>query len=68
MKKEFKLSDWRAEMFGEGVYPESKVKELMRLLKEEMCRCKTMVGEGKKCYACRNIDKLSGFKEDGGEE
>lgn len=29
-------------------------------LKEKMCRCKTMVGLGKKCYACRNINEVFG--------
>jgi len=66
MKTESKLSDKRIpindDRFGNksfGFYEED-VKEFIKLLKEEMCRCKTMVGEGKKCYACRNIDKLSG--------
>jgi len=27
---EFKLSEWRGEVFGGGVYPESKVKEFIK--------------------------------------
>lgn len=33
------------------------IKSAVEWLKKEVCRCKTMVGEGKKCYACRNINK-----------
>ncbi len=33
----------------------SDIKSAIGFLITQMCRCKTMVGKGKKCYACRNI-------------
>ncbi len=44
------------------IYNEIDVKEAIKKLKEEICRCKTMVTETRNCYACRNINSIFGEK------
>jgi len=61
MKKEFEsLSNEIIIPEQEGGYLLTrKVKEAVKRLKEEMCRCGTMA---KRCYLCRNLDKIFGDK------
>ena len=61
----FKLSEWRGEVFGGGVYPESKVKEFIKLLKEDLPPCVMITLEGKEIlyFPHQIIDKLSGLNE-----